>query len=37
MHPERERMNEAARFGNPQIQKFCNACFTGEYPIGDIS
>jgi amidophosphoribosyltransferase len=34
---ERERMNEAARRGNPHIEKFCNACFTGEYPTGDIS
>ncbi len=34
---EREAMNEAARAGNPKIEKFCNACFTGEYPTGDIT
>ena len=27
----------AARAGNPKIEKFCNACFTGEYPTGDIT
>jgi glutamine phosphoribosylpyrophosphate amidotransferase len=30
-------MNDAARAGNPKIEKFCNACFTGEYPTGDIT
>ncbi|MBK7642713.1 MAG: amidophosphoribosyltransferase [Planctomycetes bacterium] len=34
---EREAMNEAARAGNPKIEKFCNACFTGEYPTGDVT
>jgi amidophosphoribosyltransferase len=34
---DRERMNAAARQGNPRIEKFCNACFTGEYPTGDIT
>jgi amidophosphoribosyltransferase len=34
---ERAAMNEAARAGNPKIEKFCNACFTGEYPTGDIT
>ena len=32
-----EKMNEAGRAGNPKIEKFCNACFTGEYPTGDIT
>ncbi len=34
---EREAMNEAAKAGNPRIEEFCNACFNGEYPTGDIS
>jgi len=34
---ERERMNAAAREGNPRIEAFCNACFTGEYPTGDVT
>ncbi|MBL8859835.1 MAG: amidophosphoribosyltransferase [Planctomycetes bacterium] len=34
---DREAMNAAARVGNPKIEKFCNACFTGEYPTGDIT
>jgi amidophosphoribosyltransferase len=34
---DREAMNEAAREGNPEIENFCNACFNGEYPTGDIT
>ena len=34
---EREAMNDAARAGNPRIEEFCNACFTGEYPTGDVT
>jgi amidophosphoribosyltransferase len=34
---DRQAMNEAARAGNPRIETFCNACFTGEYPTGDIT
>ena len=37
LHLERDRMNEAARTGNPCIEKFCNACFNGDYPTGDIT
>ena len=37
MYLDRERMNAAARAGNPAIQTFCNACFTGEYPTGDVT
>ena len=33
----REAMNAAAREGNEKIEKFCNACFNGEYPTGDIT
>jgi amidophosphoribosyltransferase len=37
MYLERERMNDAARAGNKRIGEFCNACFTGVYPTGDIT
>jgi amidophosphoribosyltransferase len=37
MYLDREAMNEAARRGNPAVEHFCNACFTGEYPTGDIT
>jgi amidophosphoribosyltransferase len=37
MYLERDRMNTCARAGNPKIQAFCNACFTGEYPTGDVT
>ena len=37
MYLDRERMNAAARAGNPKIEHFCNACFNGEYPTGDIT
>jgi amidophosphoribosyltransferase len=37
MYLDREAMNAAARRGNPRLEKFCNACFTGEYPTGDIT
>jgi len=37
MYLERDAMNAAARAGNPKVDKFCNACFTGDYPTGDIT
>lgn len=37
MYLDRESMNDAAREGNPKIETFCNACFTGDYPTGDIT
>lgn len=37
MYLDRERMNASARKGNPKVKDFCNACFTGEYPTGDIT
>ena len=36
MYLDREAMNDAARVGNPEIEDFCNACFNGCYPTGDI-
>jgi amidophosphoribosyltransferase len=37
LYLDREAMNEAARQGNPEVKQFCNACFTGDYPTGDIT
>ncbi len=37
LYLERESMNAAARVGNPAIDRFCNACFTGDYPTGDVT
>ena len=37
LYLDRDAMNDAARAGNPGIDDFCNACFNGEYPTGDIS
>jgi amidophosphoribosyltransferase len=37
MYLDREAMNAAAREGNSRIEDFCNACFTGDYPTGDIT
>ncbi len=37
MYLERERLNRSARKGNPEVPGFCNACFNGEYPTGDIT
>ncbi len=37
MYLDREAMNDAAREGNAKIGDFCNACFNGEYPTGDIT
>jgi amidophosphoribosyltransferase len=37
LYLDRDAMNEAARAGNPKIEKFCNACFTGDYPTGDVT
>ena len=32
-----DNLVRAARAGNKTIDRFCTACFTGEYPTGDIS
>jgi len=37
LYLDRDAMNDAGRTGNPEIEEFCNACFTGEYPTGDIT
>jgi len=37
MFLDKEAMNAAARAGNPELENFCNACFDGRYPTGDIT
>ena len=37
LYLDREAMNQAATAGNKEIGSFCNACFTGDYPTGDIT
>jgi amidophosphoribosyltransferase len=37
LYLDREAMNAAASAGNPEVDGFCNACFNGEYPTGDIT
>jgi len=32
-----DALNRAGTTGNPEIARFCNACFTGEYPTGDVT
>lgn len=34
---DREGMNAAGLKGNPEIKEFCNACFNGDYPTGDVT
>lgn len=37
IYQDLDDMVEAARIGNPKIEKFCTACFDGNYPTGDIT
>ena len=37
MYLDIARMNACARAGNERIEAFCNACFTGDYPTGDVT
>jgi len=32
-----KELEDATREGNPDIEAFCNACFTGKYPTGDVT
>ncbi len=32
-----ENLEDATREGNPDLGAFCNACFTGRYPTGDVT
>ncbi|MFT5461819.1 MAG: amidophosphoribosyltransferase [Planctomycetota bacterium] len=37
LYLDRDLMNQAALAGNPNLKHYCNACFTGDYPTGDIT
>ena len=37
LYQDVDAMCRAAREGNPDIERFCSACFTGDYPTGDLS
>ncbi|MBM4013664.1 MAG: amidophosphoribosyltransferase [Planctomycetes bacterium] len=30
-------LEASVREGNPELNQFCNACFTGKYPTGDVT
>jgi amidophosphoribosyltransferase len=36
LYQEVEDMMRAAKEGNPELQNFCAACFTGDYPTGAL-
>ncbi|MBN2489957.1 MAG: amidophosphoribosyltransferase [Planctomycetes bacterium] len=36
-YQEVDAMVDAARAGNREIRAFCTACFTGDYPAGELS
>ena len=37
LYQELDDLEEATSEGNPDIKSFCNACFTGQYPTGDVT
>ena len=37
LYLDRNEMNACASKGNPSIESFCNACFTGDYPTPDVT
>lgn len=37
IYQEVDDMEAAVRHGNKDIKNFCKACFTGDYPTGDVS
>ncbi|PIE22392.1 MAG: amidophosphoribosyltransferase [Planctomycetota bacterium] len=37
LYAELAEMQDAARQGNPKVERFCTACFDGHYPTGDIT
>lgn len=37
IYQEVEALVAAGRAGNPALPRFCTACFTGEYPTGDVT
>ncbi len=37
LYQEIDDLEAAATEGNPDVKNFCTACFTGEYPTGDVT
>ena len=37
IYQELDDLVAAARVGNPQLESFCTACFSGNYPTGDVT
>src|SRR5687767_1150815 len=37
LYQELEDLEVAVREGNPELKQFCNACFSGVYPTGDVT
>jgi amidophosphoribosyltransferase len=37
LYQELEDLEAAVREGNPELAQFCNACFSGLYPTGDVT
>ena len=37
LYQELEDLEEASRVGNPKIESFCTACFSGRYPTEDVT
>ena len=37
IYQEVEDLRRAAHAGNPELAGFCDACFTGHYPTGDVT
>lgn len=37
MYQSLDSLKEAVRLENPELTDFCGACFSGEYPTGDIT
>jgi len=37
IYQDLNEMEQSVRKQNPAIQTFCKACFTGDYPTGDVS
>jgi len=37
LYQDLEDLENSVREGNPDLAQFCNACFTGRYPTGDVT
>jgi amidophosphoribosyltransferase len=37
LYQELDDLETSVREGNPELVQFCNACFTGQYPTGDVT